>query len=68
MRVVLQNQLLEIQEGSFVVDALPQLHLRLPSVRCICLLAVVTLKILHEKFDLECLLKKRIRLNFFLNG
>ena len=68
MRVVLQDQLLEKQEGSLVMDALPQLHLRLPSVRRISLLTVVTLQILDQKLDLERLLEKRIDLHFFLNG
>ena len=53
MRVVLQNQLLEIQESSLVVHSLPQLHLCPPSVRRVSLLTVVALKILNEEFDLE---------------
>ena len=53
MRVVLKNQLFEIQESSFVVHSLSQLHLRPPSVRSISLLTVVALKILNDKLDLE---------------
>ena len=60
--------MLEIQESSFVVHSLPQLHLSPPCVRRISLLTVVALKVLNDELDLECLLKKRVHLHFFLNS
>ena len=57
IRSMLQDQLLQEQEGTFVGDFLTDLDLRLPEMRRVCLLAFVALKILDKKFDNHVLLK-----------
>ena len=49
-------------------DALSDLDLSLPCVWCVCLLAVVTLQVLHHEFDLERLLEESVCLHFFLHA
>ena len=57
MGLMLEDQLLEIKECSFMVDALSELYLRLPSMWRICLLTVITLQVLDHKLYLESLLE-----------
>lgn len=68
MRVVFQDQLLKVKEGAFVMDALSELDLRHPSMRCVRLFTVVALQIIDNKLNLESLLQHCVQLNFFLNG
>lgn len=56
MGVVLENELLQEQEGPLVKHALSELHLGLPCMRRVCLLTVVALQVLHHKLHLEALL------------
>ena len=63
-----QDHLLQEHECALVMDMLSYLHLGLPGMRRVRLLTVITLQVLHHKFDLECLLKERVRLNFLLHG
>ena len=46
---------------------LSDLDLRDPSMWGVGHFAVITLLIMHDEFDLECLLQHCIVLNFFLN-
>jgi hypothetical protein len=49
-RIMLQDQLLQEQECSLVIDPLSYLHLRLPEMWCVYTLTVVTLQVLDRKF------------------
>jgi len=67
MGTVSQNELLQVQEGAFMMNALPHLDLCLPCMRRVRLLTVITLLVLDGKFDLESLLEERVRLNLLLH-
>lgn len=60
MGTVSQNELLQEQEGAFMMNALPHLDLCLPCMRRVRLLTVITLLVLDGKFDLESLLEERV--------
>ena len=67
LSVVLKDELLQKEECSFVVDRLSDLHLRLPQVRRVGTLTIVTLQILNNKFNYKLLLEYGSCLHFFLN-
>ena len=67
MSFVTQYELFEVQERSFVMDSLSDLHLAGPGVGCPSLLTVIALLVLHNKLYSESLLKHGIILNFLLN-
>lgn len=62
---VLQNQLLEEEEGPFMGHFLAHLHERLPSIFCREFGAVRTLAVLDEVLELEGLLQNRVRQNLY---
>ena len=57
---MLQYHLLEVEEGTFVMDTLTQLYLSLPCMWCVSLLAVIALQILNCEFYLKSLLEHRV--------
>lgn len=63
---VLENQLLQEQECSLMIDNLTYLHLWLPVMRRICLLAILTLQILHDKLHHKSLLQHSATHDFLL--
>jgi hypothetical protein len=67
MSVVLENHLLEEEEGSLVLDPLAQLHDCAPCMRCELFLAVFALHVVHHEFCDESLLDIRVVLDFFLD-
>lgn len=68
VRVVLENQLLQKQEGALVGHSLTHLHLTVPGVRGPSLLAIVALLVLHYELYAEGLLEQGTALNFLLYG
>lgn len=66
--IVLQNELLKVEEGTLVVHSLANLHLRLPEMRRVDSLAVVTLEVLDDELADERLLEFGAVENLFLNG
>ena len=68
VRVMLQDQLFQVEESPFVVNSLSDLHLRNPSMRRVGLFTVVALEVRHNEFNLERLLEKGARLDFFLDS
>ena len=64
--LVLENHLLQEQESALVMNPLAHLHLTDPVVWRPCLLAIVTLFVLHNKFHSECLLKLCVILDLLL--
>ena len=67
MSFVTQYELFEVQERSFVMNSLSDLHLAGPGVGSPSLLTVIALLVLHNKLNSEGLLKHGIILNFLLN-
>lgn len=51
-----------------MVDPLPDLDLRDPQMRCICLLAVVALLVGNHELNYEALLQERPVEDLLLNG
>lgn len=66
--IVLNDQLFEEQESTFVVDSLSKLNLCDPQMRRVRLLAVIALQVNYHEFNDEALLKKSTVQNFLLNG
>lgn len=66
--VMLNDQLLQEEEGSLVVHSLSQLSLAHPGVRSPSLLAVVALQIIHYELNHEVLLKECSIHNFLLHS
>lgn len=66
--IVLQNQLFQEQKRSFVLNLLPDLHLCLPKMGRVSLLAIIALKIGDNEIDDECLLKISSTFYFLLNS
>jgi hypothetical protein len=64
---VFQNQLLQIEEGSLVANALPDLHKRPPGSLTKLGLAFKTLLVSNNKYHNERLLQNCARLYFFLD-
>ena len=56
MGTVPQNQLLQVEECSFMWHPLSDLNLSSPGMGSVCLLTVIALKILHNELYLEGLL------------
>lgn len=67
-RVVLQDQLLEVEERPLVVDSLADLHLRLPEVRRVHALTVLALQVLNDELDDERLLHLGAIQHLLLDG
>lgn len=67
-RIILQNQLLEEEIGSLVINFLSYLYLRLPEMRCVNSFAVVTLQVLDLKLGHKGLLDLCIGHDLFLNS
>lgn len=68
MSLVLENQLLQEEEGPLVDYPLADLDLTGPSVRCPRLLTIVALSIGNHKFNAKSLLKHRVILHFLLDS
>lgn len=68
LRIALENQLLEEQERSFVIDILANLHLTLPQMGRVRTLAVIALQIHDDEFDDERLLQQSAIHDFPLHG
>lgn len=66
--LVLEDHLLQEQECSLVINLLPHLHLSLPLVRCVALLAVVALQVVNDKLYNFLLLQQLFVQNFLLHG
>ena len=66
--IMLEDELFKEQECSFMVDLLSNLHLRLPQMRRVNSLAILTLQILNKKFNNKSLLNLHSTNYFFLNG
>ena len=66
--VVFHNQLLQVQEGSLMFDALSDLNLRDPSMWSEGCLAVVALLVVHHEFYSELLLEHSVRMDFLLHS
>lgn len=64
---MLQDQLLQVKEGSLVRHLLPNLYQRLPGVLGCQFSAVRALSMLYKILDLEDLFKDCRSQNFFLN-
>lgn len=62
-----ENELLQIQECSFMMHSLSYLDLTCPSVRSPSLFAVITLLILYHELNTKSLLKHSIVLNLLLD-
>lgn len=67
VRVVLENQLLQVEKRSLVVHPLSDLHNRRPSIVRECSGAVVTLLIPHDESHHHRLLQHRAIANFLLH-
>lgn len=66
--LVLENHLLQEEESAFVMHPLAHLHLTDPIVRRPCLLAIVTLFVLHDEFNSESLLELCVVLNLLFDN
>lgn len=66
--VVLDDQLLEEEEGTLVVDSLSDLNLGNPQMRGVCLLAVIALLVGDNKLNDERLLQEGTIEHFLLDG
>ena len=67
LSIILQYQLLQKQKCSLVSHFLSNLNLRLPQMRRVGTLTIVTLQILNNKFNYKLLLEYGSCLHFFLN-
>ena len=65
--IVLQDHLLQVQEGPLMMHALSDLNAGHPSMWCPLGLTLVTLEISDGKLDDECLLEHSVVLHFFLH-
>ena len=51
-----------------MLNFLSDLNLRVPEMRCVCFLAITTLKVLDDEIDSECLLQQRAVQDFLLDS
>ena len=68
VRLMLEDELLQIEKGPLVVHTLSYLDLGDPSMWGVCHLAVITLLVVNDEFNLESLLQHRVMLDFFLHS
>lgn len=62
-----ENDLLQVQEGPFVMHSMSNLDLGDPSMRGVACFTVIALLVCYDEFNHKGLLKHRVMLHFFLN-
>ena len=65
--IVSKDNLLKVEECSFVINSLSDLYLTIPGMGSVTSFTIITLLVCNNELNYECLLEHCVLLDFFLD-